>query len=112
MNEDRQLLRKQIGVALRFPIVALLCFLWIVYLWWWIAGIGIVVAIVMLILRPPAYPILYIFTWLYLAFLNSKDPVLHGYWDDYPGKYIEWCAKSLKLGFPKLHRWLVEGFGS
>lgn len=76
MSDDRLLLRKQIGIALCFPVVATPGLLWIACLWWWIAGIGIAAAILMLMLRPPAFPILYVITWLCLAFSNSKDPVL------------------------------------
>lgn len=109
--DDQLELRRQIGIALRFPVVALLALVWVVYLWWWLASIGLAAALVMLVLYPVAYPLLRIFTYLTLAFQNSKEPVLPGYWERYPDRYLDWCAKSLKLGFPTLRRWLLEGFG-
>jgi uncharacterized protein (DUF2062 family) len=80
-------------------------------LWWWLAAIGVAAALTMLILRPLAYPVLYVLTYLALAWGNSDDPVLPGYFDRYPDEYLEWCTKSLKLGFPTLKRWLIQGFG-
>ena len=112
MSNDRIELRRQIGIGLRFLVVAVLTLLWLLYLWWWLAMIGIAAAIAMLILRPLAYPVLYAFTYLALAFTNSREEdVLLGYWDNYPDKYFKWCEKSFKLGFPTLRRWVLEGFG-
>jgi hypothetical protein len=110
-SNEKLKLRRQIGIGLRFPVVAVLALLWLVYLWWWLAAIGLAVAVAMLVLRPLAYPPLYVLTYLELAFSNSNEPVLPGYFDRYPDKYIEWCEKSIKLGFPTLKRWLREGFG-
>ena len=112
MDDEQLVLRKQMGIVLRFPVVAILTILWIIYLWWWIAGIGVAFSLIILILRPPAYPILFFITWLCLAFSNSKAQVLPGYWDEYPKKHFEGIFNSLKLGFPTLWRWLTEGFGS
>ena len=102
--------RKTIGVLLRFPIVAFLGFLWTVYVWSWIAGGSIVLTVVLLIVQPLIYPILWPLTWLALAFGNSGDPVLPNYWTNYPDSYLNWCGRCLKLGFPTLQRWLLEGW--
>lgn len=111
-QNDQMELRRQIGIGLRFLPVAVLALLWLVCLWWQLAAIGVAAALTMLILRPVAYPVLYFLSYLALAWDNSNDPVgLPGYFDGYPDEYFEWCAKSIKLGFPTLRRWLMQGFG-
>jgi hypothetical protein len=112
MANDQLEFRKQFGVLLRLPIVGLLGLSWVFYFWWWLASIGIAIAVAILVLRPLLYPVLYAFTWLFLAFANSNEKVLPDYWEQYPAVYIEWCKKSLKLGFPTLRRWLLQGFGN
>lgn len=110
MTGSKNELRRQIGIGLRFLPVAGLAILWLVCLWWWLAVIGVALGVAGLILQPLAYPVLYLLTYLALAFKNSNDPVLPGYFERYPDEGIEWCAKSIKLGFPTLKRWLLEGF--
>ena len=110
MSENRYTTRQQVGIALRFPIVALLTLVWVRYLWWWIAGIGIAGAILFCILQPLAYPFIYAFTYIAFAFTNSKEEVLPEYFKGYPDYYIEFCKSSFKVGFKTLKRWLLEGF--
>jgi len=102
--------RRQFGILLRLPVVLFLALLWLLYIWWWIAAFGVVVTVALLILQPILYPILYALTWLILAFGNSGDPVLPNYWKNYPDSYFDWCRSCLKLGFPSLQRWLLEGW--
>jgi hypothetical protein len=102
--------RRQVGIILRLPIVLFLGILWVLYIWWWIAGFGIATTIILLVLHPIVYPILYVLIWIILAFDNSAEPVLPNYWKNYPDNYFEWCQRCLKLGFPTLRRWLLEGF--
>jgi hypothetical protein len=111
MASDHQL-RRQVGIVLRFPIVAFLGVLWIVCLWWWIAGIVITISMISLVLQPFIAAIARPFAWLALAFSNKNDEELPNYMDRYPTVYFEWCLKSLKLGFPTLRHWLLEGFES
>lgn len=112
MSPDTHKLREQVGIALRFPFVALLGALWVTCIWWWLAAIVILAAVATIIVRPIVYLPFYIFKFLELAINNSKEEVLPGYWDRYPDLYLEWCEKSVKLGFPTLRCWLMEGFGS
>ncbi len=80
-------LRRQIGIALRLVPVGALALLWIIFFWWWLAPIGVCIAVALLVLQPLAYPLLYVFSYLGLAFVNSNSRVLPGYWDGYPEKY-------------------------
>lgn len=102
--------RKQVGVILRAPVVLILGLLWVVYVWWWVAGLGVAAGLAMLLLHPIAYPIAYALTWLAHAFENSSEPVLPNYWEVYPDRYVDLCMNSLRLGFPTLQRWLLTGF--
>ena len=104
------ILRAQIGIALRFPVVALLGLLWVICLWWWVAVIRIVFALLWLILKPIFYPLIYILVWVYMAFMNSSDPVLPYYWSEYPAWFFVECRDSFKLGFPTLRKWLIDGW--
>jgi hypothetical protein len=110
MTKSKDELRAQIGIGLRFLPVTGLALLWLVFIWWWLAAILVAMSVALLILQPVAYPLLYLFTYLGLAFKNSNDPVLPGYFEQYPDEGIELCAKSIKVGFPTLKRWLLEGF--
>lgn len=112
MSDDRHELRRQVGIVLRAIPVAVLALGWYLYLWWWIALLGIAAAIAAIILQPVAYPVLYAGSFVMLAFTNSKGEVLPGYWRGYPRDYLEWVESSLKLGFATLRRWLLHGFGS
>jgi len=104
-------IRKAVGILLRLPIVALLGLLWAVYIWSVIVAFAISVSVVLLILHPLAYPILYVLTWLAMAFQNdSHSEVLPGYFEHYPECYFDWCLRCIKLGFPTLYRWLSKGF--
>ena len=103
-------MRSVVGMCLRLPIVVFVGLLWMVYLWWVIVVFSIVVSAALIILQPAAYPLLYALMWLSLAFGNSSDPVLPGYWSGYPGYYFRWCWRCIRLGFPTLRRWLVVGF--
>lgn len=102
--------RKQVGFALRLVVVLVLGALWVAYIWWWLAGVGLLVSIAILILHPFVYPVLYVLVWIDLAFNNRPGPVLPGYWDNYPDRYFNWCWRCLRFGFPTLRRWLLEGF--
>lgn len=102
--------RRQVGFLLRLPIVAVLCLLWVFYVWWWIFGLSVVITVALLVLQPVLYLILWPLNWLALAFGNSGDPVLPGYWSKYPDSYLDWCQRCAKLGFPTLLRWLREGW--
>ena len=110
MTSDSTELRKQVGIVLRLPVVLLLGAAWVVFIWWWLAGLMVVLAGGALILKPLGYPIRYAFRWLVLAYKNSTDEVLPNYWDRYPDEYVEGIGEALTLGFPNLHRWLVDGF--
>jgi hypothetical protein len=102
--------RRTVGVLMRFPVVAILGLFWTVYVWSWIAGGCIVLSVILLILQPVLYPILWLLNWLLLAFGNSADKVLPNYWTRYPDVYFELVRDCLKLGFPTLRRWLLEGW--
>lgn len=108
-SEDLEL-RRQIGIALRFPVVAVLAILWVLVFWWWMAPLGVVLGLIYLILTPIAYPALYVFTYVSLAFNNSKEPVLKDYFKAYPDEELGLCLRSLKVGFKTLNEWLVRGF--
>jgi hypothetical protein len=108
-KNDAQGLRKQVGFFLRLPFVLFLGLLWVIYCWWWIAAFGIIMTLIILILYQILYPILYAFVWLYYAFINSSDQVLPNYWKNYPDNLYDWCKSCIKLGFPTLQRWLLEG---
>ena len=110
-------LRQSVGILLRFPVVVFLGFYWVLMVWWWIACLGLACSIALLalmVLLPVLYPFAWCLSFLILAFKNSSDPVLPGYWDGYPDKYLKWsesCIRHcIKLGFPTLHRWLREGW--
>jgi hypothetical protein len=102
--------RQQVGVALRFPVVLILAVLWLVYFWWWIAGFGVGFALLMLVLQPLAYPLIWGLSYLYLAFENSSEPTLPDYWKHYPDYWFDLSSQVVRLGFPTLGRWLKKGF--
>jgi hypothetical protein len=102
-------LRKHVGIALRFLVAVPLSILWVVYFWWWIAGIIIGLSLLGLVLQPVIYPVIYPVAWLCSAFLNSHDPVLPHYWDHYPDKYFDVMGNALQLGFRALAKWTLEG---
>ncbi len=81
-----------------------------VCLWWWIAGLGILLAFLSLVVKPLAYPVLYCFCWLGFAFMNRLEPVLPNYWHGYPGQLVDFAHDSLTLCFPTLQSWLLDGF--
>ena len=110
MRDEGLGFRRQVGVVLRFPVVLVLGLLWIGLLWWWLAIGGLVLGVAGLVLQPLVYPIAYLFKWLSLAFKNSKAPVLPGYFDKYPDQLLQFCGDAIKLGFPTLEQWLLEGF--
>lgn len=102
--------RRLIGIVLRFPVVLALGLLWICLLWWCLAISGLVLGVAGLVLQPLVYPVAYLFERLSLAFKNSKDPVLPGYFAKYPDQLIQFCGDAIKLGFPTLQQWLLKGF--
>jgi hypothetical protein len=101
--------RRCLGILLRAPVVLLAGAIWVLSVWWWIAGFSITITLGVLVLHPIAYPVLFILEECRLAYLNSGDPVLPNYWKDYPECYLNWCRKYITLGFPVLCRWLLEG---
>jgi len=109
MSKNQDNLRRKIGIVLRFPVVALLTILWVVCFWWWMFVIGIIVAFLILILRPIAYPFLYVFKYLTYAFSNSDEEVLSN-WEVYNlSNFFEVCQTLFTFGFPVLLKWLFEG---
>jgi hypothetical protein len=112
LREDNSSLefRRRVGIGLRAVPVLILAGLWYVYLWWWIVLGCFVVGVVMTILHPIAFVFLCPIAYLVLAFTNSVDPVLPGYWEQYPEKYFEYCPNAAKLGYRTLLRWLLTGF--
>lgn len=98
MSETREF----VGLALRFPVVAVLTFLWILTIW----PLIVAVTVWALFAAPALYPFSYSWEWLKFAFLGRKDPILPGYWKGYPDDYI----KNFKIGFPTLKKWLLEGW--
>ena len=102
--------RRLAGAILRFPLVLFLGLFWVCYLWIPINLFAIAMSVVVLVLAPLAYPVLYALTWLKLAFSNSGAPVLPDYWKNYPSGFVEWCRSCLILGFATLRRWFLEGF--
>src|SRR5688572_19040453 len=108
--DDELDFRRQIGVALRFIIVLVPAVVWVAELWWWLAAIGVAFNLAMIALHPLGYLVLYPLVYIQLAITDSREPVLPTYWDDYPDKYLDWCWRSIKLGFPTLWRWVINGF--
>jgi len=104
--------RRLVGILLRLPVVVSLGGLWVACIWWWIVGLSFMLATLVLIMFPILYPLAWCVEWLALAFKNSGDPVLPEYWKGYPDKYVDWCRTCIKLGFPTLRRWLMEGWHS
>ena len=102
--------RRAVGILLRFPVVLFLAFYWYVCIWWWVAGLGIAAAGFVLIAAPLLYLPLKFAHFVILAFQNSGEPALPGYWNGYPRRYFDWCARCLRLGSPTLRRWLYEGW--
>ena len=109
MPDDLEL-RRYVGLALRAVVVAFLAFLWVVSVWWFLAALGIAAGLAMLVVHPVAYLVLYPLVFLTYAFTNSREPILPGYWNRYPDMYLEFCWKSLKLGFPTMFHWVFDGF--
>lgn len=107
-------IRKRVGVVLRGIPVFYAAIFWTFYVWLWMVGVVILFAVCVTVLQAVFYYPAKIVAYLVLAVENSDatGPLLPGYWNDYPGRYIRWCKAALKLGFPTLRRWLFEGFGS
>ncbi len=110
LGEPELSTRRQIGIGLRFPVIAVLTYLWIVSVWWWLAAAGIGLALLRLVGKPLAYPLLWLFVELSLAFANSREPVLPHYWTGYPDYELTLAKKSAKVGFPTLKSWLINGW--
>jgi hypothetical protein len=108
--DDAVRFRQQVGIVLRFPIVCLLGIVWVLLLWWWLLGFTIIGAAFAIIGTPLAFPFVYAFEWLRLAFQNSDQETCPGYFKDYPDQYLKWIESAAKLGFPTLDLWLFKGW--
>jgi len=95
-------LRESVGFLLKFPVIVIIGFFWTVYIWPFIVA----AAVLCIVLKPPFYLIRYFIIWSWHAFIGSKDPVLPGYWQGYPMRYVNW----LETGYPTLKRWLIKGW--
>jgi hypothetical protein len=100
-------IRRNVGFILRLPLALFAALLWVMYVWWWIAGIRVAAALLLLILQPVAYRAVYFFKWLGLAFSDStEEVVLPNYWAGYPERYYQWCREALTFGFAPIVRFL------
>ena len=109
MTDQDLATRKQIGILLRAPLVGLLGLAWIVFIWWWVAAIGLAFWLAVLVLTPIAYPAVWVWEYARLAITNSDEPLLPDYWTDYPDLHIQMCKKTIMLGFPALGHLLHTG---
>ncbi len=105
-------IRRQVGVVLRFPVVAFLGVLWVVYVWWWLAALLIGFVLAWLVLQYLAYWPMKTVLWLIAAFNNDDSSILPDYWDGYPEDVLSEIPQAVRIGFPTLRRWLVDGFSS
>lgn len=97
-------------MLLRLPVVGVLSLIWIAAIWWWLAILGVVLGIIALVAIPAAFPLLYVASWLHLAFVNSTAPTLPNYWDNYPTGPLKAVSDTVVLGFRTLLHWLLYGW--
>lgn len=117
---DRIGLLRPVGLLYRLPIVLILAWLWIEFVWWWVAAIRVVAALALLVVLPVFYylvlqPIRYLLALFTALVVDGSDKVefgpVEGYFDAYPERYGRWCWDAIKWGFPTLWRLWRKGLG-